>query len=219
MPLLTWEVFDVYTSEVAQSVLVVGGVVPDDTIIFAREVIKPAVDRRHPRQVIQHFLHVFNDFLETYGQRRGYWNRSHSRSGHQASTLKRLGFWEIIWQVSSTTHVLAQTCMPIPIIIPHPKSSQHGVHWDVKCYEAVTERMKRQTKIKLKSEKQRRLHFKSDAATFDRLFQSEEKWHTHSCELWLSLCLTDAWRVKCATMCYIWSSCAACLFISSLKTV
>lgn len=60
----TWEVFDVHTSEVAQSVLVVGGVVPDDAIIFAREVVKPAVDRRHPGQVIQHFLDIFDNFLE-----------------------------------------------------------------------------------------------------------------------------------------------------------
>lgn len=79
MPLPTWEVFDVHTSEVAQSVLVVGGVVPDDAIIFAGEVIKPAVDRRHPGQVIQHFLNIFNDFLETYRQRGGYRHRFHTR--------------------------------------------------------------------------------------------------------------------------------------------
>lgn len=64
MPLLTLQVFNVHTSEVAQSILVVGGVVPDDAIIFAREVIKPAVDRRHPGQVIQHFLHLLDEFLE-----------------------------------------------------------------------------------------------------------------------------------------------------------
>lgn len=64
LSLLTWEVFNVHTSEVAQGVLVVGGVVPDDTIIFAGEVIKPAVDRRHSGQVIQHFLNVFDDFLD-----------------------------------------------------------------------------------------------------------------------------------------------------------
>lgn len=66
MPLLTWKVFNVHTPKVAQSVLVVGGVVPNDAIIFAREVIKPAMDWRHPRQVIQHFLNLFNEFLEEY---------------------------------------------------------------------------------------------------------------------------------------------------------
>ncbi len=64
IPLLTWKVFNVHTSQVAQSVLVVGGVVPDDAIIFAREVVKPAVDRRHTGQVIQHFLDLFDEFLE-----------------------------------------------------------------------------------------------------------------------------------------------------------
>lgn len=64
----TWEVFDVYTAEVAQSILVVGGVVADDAIVLAGEVIEPAVDRRHAGQVIQHLLHIFNDFLETYRQ-------------------------------------------------------------------------------------------------------------------------------------------------------
>lgn len=64
----TWEVFDVYTAEVAQSILVVGGVVADDAIVLAGEVIEPAVDRRHAGQVIQHLLHLFNDFLETYRQ-------------------------------------------------------------------------------------------------------------------------------------------------------
>lgn len=64
MPLHTLKVFDVHAAEVAQSVLVVGGVVPDDAIIFAREIIKPAVDRRHPRQVIQHLLNLLDDFLK-----------------------------------------------------------------------------------------------------------------------------------------------------------
>lgn len=63
MPLLTWKVFNVHTSQVAQSILVVGGVVPDDAIVFAGEVIKTAVDRCHPRQVIQHFLDIFDNFL------------------------------------------------------------------------------------------------------------------------------------------------------------
>lgn len=69
MLLLTWEVFNVHTSEVAQSVLVVGGMVPDDAIIFAREVVKPAMDGCHPGQVIQHFLNFFNDFLENKEER------------------------------------------------------------------------------------------------------------------------------------------------------
>lgn len=63
MSLLTWKVFNVHTSEVAQRILVVGGMVSNDAIIFAGEVIKPAVDRRHPGQVIQHFLNLFYDFL------------------------------------------------------------------------------------------------------------------------------------------------------------
>lgn len=64
----TWEVFDIYTAEVAQSILVVGGVVANDAIVLAGEVIETAVDRRHAGQVIQHLLHLFNDFLETYRQ-------------------------------------------------------------------------------------------------------------------------------------------------------
>lgn len=75
MPLLTWKIFDVHTAEVAQSVLVVGGVVPDDAVIFAREVVKPAVDRRHAGQVIQHFLDVFNEFLKAYRQKGDTWLR------------------------------------------------------------------------------------------------------------------------------------------------
>lgn len=63
MPSLTWKVFNVHASEVAQSVLVVGGVVPDDAIVFAGEVVKTAVDRCHPGQVIQHFFNLFDNFL------------------------------------------------------------------------------------------------------------------------------------------------------------
>lgn len=42
--------------------------VADDAIVLAGEVIEAAVDRRHAGQVIQHLLHLFNDFLETNRQ-------------------------------------------------------------------------------------------------------------------------------------------------------
>ncbi len=73
MPLPTWQVFNVHTAKVAQSVLVVGGVVSNDAIIFAGEIIKPAVDRRHSRQVIQHLLNLFNEFLQVFRQRGAKW--------------------------------------------------------------------------------------------------------------------------------------------------
>lgn len=60
----TWKVFDVHTSQVAQGVLVVGGVVPNDAVIFAGEVVKPPMDRRHTWQVVQHLLNFFDDFLD-----------------------------------------------------------------------------------------------------------------------------------------------------------
>lgn len=66
---LTWQVFNFHTSEVAQSVLVVGGVVPDDAVVFAGEIVKPSVDRRHPGQVVQHSLDLFNEFLDVQRQR------------------------------------------------------------------------------------------------------------------------------------------------------
>ncbi|PWA29113.1 hypothetical protein CCH79_00006356, partial [Gambusia affinis] len=41
----TWKVFDVHAAQIAQRVLVVGGVVPDDAVILAGEVVEPSVDR------------------------------------------------------------------------------------------------------------------------------------------------------------------------------
>lgn len=69
MPQLTWQLFDVHTAQVAQGVLVVGGVVPDDAVIFAGEVVEPSVHRRHTWKVIQHLLHFLDEFLQE--KRRG----------------------------------------------------------------------------------------------------------------------------------------------------
>lgn len=62
-PPLTWEVFHVHAAQVTQSVFVVGGVVPDDAVIFAGQVVEAAVHRRHAGQVVQNLLHLLDDFL------------------------------------------------------------------------------------------------------------------------------------------------------------
>jgi hypothetical protein len=61
---LTWQVLDVHTAEVAEGILVVGGVVANDAVVFARQIIKAAVDRGHSWQVVEDFLHLLDDFLE-----------------------------------------------------------------------------------------------------------------------------------------------------------
>lgn len=38
--------------------------IADDAVVFARQVIKAAVDRRHSWQVVENFLDLLNDFLE-----------------------------------------------------------------------------------------------------------------------------------------------------------
>lgn len=62
-PPLTWKVFDVHAAQVAKSVFVVGGVVPDNAVIFAGQVVEAAVHRRHAMQVVENLLHLLDDFL------------------------------------------------------------------------------------------------------------------------------------------------------------
>ena len=61
---LTWQVFDINTTQVAQCILVVEGMSPHDTVVFAGQVIEPAMDRGHTWQVVQHLLGLFNYFLQ-----------------------------------------------------------------------------------------------------------------------------------------------------------
>ena len=64
LPRLTWQVFNVHTTKVAESILVVGGMVANNAVVFARQIIKAAVNRRHSWQIVEDFLNLFDDFLE-----------------------------------------------------------------------------------------------------------------------------------------------------------
>lgn len=62
---VTWQILDVYTAEKPQSVFVVGSVVPDGLVVFAGEVVETAVNGCYTGEAAEHFLHVFNCFLQT----------------------------------------------------------------------------------------------------------------------------------------------------------
>lgn len=61
---LTWQVPDVHTAQVPQSIFVVVGVVPHDAMVFTGEVVEPAMDRGHSGEVIQRLLNILNDILQ-----------------------------------------------------------------------------------------------------------------------------------------------------------
>lgn len=81
---LTWEVSDVHTAQVAQSVFVVWGVVPNDAVILAAEVVKPTVYGCHTRQIIQHFLDLLDQFLK---EQTTFLNRKMLQWGWQQSII------------------------------------------------------------------------------------------------------------------------------------
>lgn len=66
---LTWQVFDINTAQVAQGVLVVEGMVAHDAVVFAGQVVEAAMHRGHTWQIVQHLLHLFNEFLHRRGDK------------------------------------------------------------------------------------------------------------------------------------------------------
>lgn len=60
----TWQVFDINAAQEAQSILVVGGMVAYGLVVLAGEVVKAAVDRGHPREVVQHLFDLLDGLLD-----------------------------------------------------------------------------------------------------------------------------------------------------------
>lgn len=61
---VTWQIFNINAPQKPQSILIVRGMVPNRLVVLAGEIIEAAVNRSHPREIVQHLLNLLDGLLE-----------------------------------------------------------------------------------------------------------------------------------------------------------